>query len=294
MLSKAGFTLVGSIFLALAAAGFYFYFTSSGPALLGNKSLRDACRRLVVEARNEATPIADRRAQEFAAFITERASGARAFAEDMTSLYAKWRLVKSWLPLADDDGHRRYIEEAFARHLFSNDELKAAMQRSIEFALRDLDQTENKLAVDLRREILGWSHAHADLKTTQAQYEQALAEMLKSARWDAEKSIGGLVLSEIASQVATQLATRLGVSAGLLGAGAASSWYTYGATFVAGLIVDEIIEWIDDPVGDIERELRAHLDKLAREGREVIQAELNKVIEARTSGWSKFVEEHIQ
>lgn len=293
--------LVGLMLLALAAVALCYVAlnqktTPNSPRSTpsDSESRRDACQRLVYAARNRAVQAADRRAKEFSAFVNERTSGARAFAEEMTSLYAKWRLVKAKLPFTDGDGHRQFIEEAFARHLFSRDELNAAFQRSIEFALRDLEQTENELAVDLRREILGWSHAQKNSETTQAQFEKALDEMLKSARWDAAKSVGGLTLSELASQIGGQILVRLAISGGLLGAGAANSWYTFGATLVAGLIADLIIEWIDDPVGDIERELRAALDKLAREGRDAIQAELNRIVEARASGWAGLVEKYVR
>jgi hypothetical protein len=66
--------------------------------------------------------------------------------------------------------------------------------------------------------------------------------------------------------VLTQVAVRLGVSAGILGAGASTSWATFGAGLVVGLIVDQLVSWIwdwwADPRGSLATELNAKLDSL--------------------------------
>ncbi len=253
----------------------------------------EACRRHVRAAQTRAEESISRRSREFSEFIASRATAAKGFADRMVSCYAKWRLVKEYLPFTDGDGHRHFVEEEFARHLFSSEELAAALDRSVEFALRDLDQIENELAVALRTEILGHSLASDETSAAGERFTRTVEQMLRATQWDAAKSAGSLVFSEVVSSVGTRILVQLGISAGILGAGAANSWWSFGATAVIGLLVDAIWEWFDDPVGDIERELSATLDNLARGSSEAIRDELNRIVAARSAVWSQFVEEQM-
>jgi hypothetical protein len=78
-----------------------------------------------------------------------------------------------------------------------------------------------------------------------------------------------LVGSEIAAaiiRVGIAAAARLGVSATILGTGMAAGSETLGVSFLAGLIVDQIvgwlIEWFYEPL-EIGKELKAKLGELS-------------------------------
>jgi hypothetical protein len=83
---------------------------------------------------------------------------------------------------------------------------------------------------------------------------------------------------------------RLGISAGILTAGAATSWWTFGAGTAIAFAVSALWEWIDDPAGDIKREVESSLDDLGKNGAEAIREEMSKVVTARRMLWRESAE----
>jgi len=253
--------------------------------------IEKACRKHVTEAEAKAKAAINRRVSEFSDFIDSRKSGARPFSKDIVSLYGKWRAVSPYLPFTDKDGHKKYIVEKFNAHIFTNEQLAAALKRAVEGSVRDLESIENELAVALRQEILGRSLKPDEVPIAAEEFKKAVERLVAASQWDATKTAGSLVVSEVATQVARQVIVRLGVSAGILGAGSANSWWSFGAALVIGIVVDVIWEWIDDPAGDIEREMISALDKLSIDASTAIKDEMNKVISQRGDLWNKTVKE---
>lgn len=253
--------------------------------------IEEACTKHVTEAEAKAKAAINRRASEFSDFIDSRKSGARPFSKDIVSLYGKWRAVSPYLPFTDKDGHKKYVVEKFDAHIFTNEQLAAAVKRAVEGSVKDLESIENELAVALRQEILGRSLRPDEVPIAAEEFKKAVERLVAASQWDATKSAGNLVVSEVAAQVATQVLVRLGVSAGILGAGAANSWWSFGAALVIGIVVDVIWEWIDDPAGDIEREMLSALDKLSIDASTAIKEEMNKVISQRGDLWNKTAKE---
>src|SRR5690349_9582386 len=62
-----------------------------------------------------------RQVEEINAFFEQRKRNTRAFAEEVLSLSGKWNYLVSKLPWADQDRHRRYLEEKFREIIFSPD-----------------------------------------------------------------------------------------------------------------------------------------------------------------------------
>jgi hypothetical protein len=246
-----------------------------------------ACRKHIDEATERAEQVAAQRGEEFAAFIRERKSGARPFADAITSWYGKWRAVKPYLPLADDDGHRKYVAELFARHLFSDEELGRNLKRTIESAVRDIETIQNELAVKLREEITAGETPTLDAAPVADEFRRSIEQIVAASQWDAQKGAGSLVVSEVVSTIGTQVLIRLGVSAGVLGAGAANSWWSFGGSLVIGLAVDVIWEWIDDPAGDVEREVAAAVGTLAKKSQSVLTEEIERNARHKRALWRK-------
>jgi hypothetical protein len=209
----------------------------------------------------------------------------------MVSLYGKWRAVSPYLPRIDKDGHKKYVIDKFDQHFFSVQDLTATMQRSIEGAVKDVEQIENELAVALRHEIIGHSLAPDEIPVAAEELKKAVERLISASQWDAAKSAGGLVVSEIVASVATQVLIRMGVSAGILTAGVANSWWSFGGSLVIGFLVDVMWEWIDDPAGDIEREMISALDDIAAKGANAIRDEMATVLEARQKLWADSVQQ---
>jgi hypothetical protein len=84
---------------------------------------------------------------------------------------------------------------------------------------------------------------------------------------------------------------RLGVSAGLLSAGAATSWWTLGAGAAIAFGVSALWDRIDDPAADIQRNLEGSLNSLATKGADAMLEEMTKVVNARRRLWQHAAEE---
>lgn len=282
----------GAIWIFKLATGEKPYFGSWGPKR-PRAEIEAACRQRVREADQKTAQAIARRAAEFSNFINSRKSGAKPFSKDIVSFYGKWRVVKPYLPFTKADGHKEYVVEKFDQHIFTTQDLAAAVKRAVEGSVKDLESIENELAVALRQEILGRALSPDEVPIAAEEFKKAVERMVAASQWDAAKTAGSLVVSEVAAQVGTQVLVRLGVSAGILATGAANSWWSFGAALVIGVVVDVIWEWIDDPAGDIEREMVAALDKLSGDASTAIKEEMNKVISQRSKLWNKTVTESL-
>lgn len=253
--------------------------------------IESACRKHVGESDTKANQALGSRSAEFSEFIRSRKPGAQGFSKDIVSWYGKWRAVKPYLPRTDSDGHKAFVAEKFSQHIFTSEDLASAVRRAIEGSIKDLESIENDLAVALRQEILGRSLSPDEVPIAAEQFKKAVEQMVAASQWDAAKSAGSLVASELAAQVATQVLLRLGVSAGILATATANSWWTFGAALVIGILVDVVWEWFDDPAADIEREVASSLEKLSLDASTAINEEMKKVISQRTELWNKTITE---
>ena len=298
--NKTKFSVLALAFFAIVAITFgailLFQFVTGDKPYSGKwepkrsqVEIEQACRKHVGDAEAKAAEIIKQRATEFADFIDSRKSGAKPFSKDIVSWYGKWRAVKPYFPFTESEGHKDYVVKKFGEHIFTNEQLANAVKRAVEGGVKDLESIENELAVALRQVILGRSLAPDEIPIAAEEFKNAVERIVAASQSDAAKSAGSLVVSEVAAQVATQVFVRLGVSAGILGAGAANSWWSFGAALVIGIIVDVIWNWIDDPEGDIEREIITALEKLSSDASTAIEEEMNKVISQRGELWDKTV-----
>jgi hypothetical protein len=300
--SGSGFlALAGSVVLALAIGAVWLFdsvtgsapYSVSAAAPRSRAEILEACDVHVRAAEVEARSAVDQRAAGFAAFIEYRQTGVAAFSREMVSWRSKWRVIKQYLPFTDTDGHRKYVEEQFAKNIFSEAEIADATRLAVTGSLKDLEAIENRLAVQVRAEINGSSVGAIEVSAAEKQFAAAIDSVVSASQWDAAKTVGNLAVAEVAATVGTQVLARLGVSAGILGTGAANSWWTLGGGLLLGLAVDAVWQWIDDPAGDIERETVAALESLANEGTTALRSELGAVVTTRVRLWNQAVQEMV-
>jgi hypothetical protein len=243
------------------------------------------------EADQKASDAINKRVATFSSFIESRKSGAKPFSEEIVSLYGKWRAVNPYLPFADKEGHKRYVIEKFEQYIFSNSDLASQVKIAVEGSVKDLEGIENDLAVTLRQEILERSLVPKDIPIAAEDFKKQTTEgVVDISRLDAVKSVGNLVVSDVVSQVSTQVLIRLGVSAGVLTAGAANSWWSFGGTFVISLMVDTVWQWFDNPAGDIEIKMIESLNTLSVQSSSAIRQELTNAVSQRREIWKKSIE----
>jgi hypothetical protein len=142
----------------------------------------------------------------------------------------------------------------------------------------------------LRQQISGTSLAPEQRNKAVAEFRDALQKLIRAGQWDGVKDLGNLVASEVAAVIGTQVLARIGVQSGMLAAGAATSWATFGASLVIGLVADLLWTWIDDPEADVEREVLRATTKLAEDGRNSINAEFAQVLARRAGLWRSTLE----
>jgi len=243
------------------------------------------------EADQKASDAINKRVATFSSFIESRKSGAKPFSEEIVSLYGKWRAVNPYLPFADKEGHKRYVIEKFEQHIFSNSDLASQVKIAVEGSVKDLEGIENDLAVTLRQEILERSLVPKDIPIAAEDFKKQTTEgVVDISRLDAVRSVGNLVVSDVVSQVSTQVLIRLGVSAGVLTAGAANSWWSFGGTIVISLMVDTVWQWFDNPAVDIERKMIESLNTLSVQSSSAIRQELTNAVSQRREIWKKSIE----
>jgi len=89
-------------------------------------------------------------------FMSERKSGSRPFAEAMLTLKGKWVFVRSTLPWwlgGDEDAYRQYVQEQFAKNIFSSEEMKTTIEKAVVTYLSTVQAAENELLVKARADL---------------------------------------------------------------------------------------------------------------------------------------------
>ena len=111
--------------------------------------------------------------------------------------------------------------------------------------------------------------------------------MVAASRRDVAKYPVELVVTGVAERVVKRVLVRLGVSGTILTAGTVNSWWSLGATFLIGIVVDQVWEWIDDPAEGIEREVSAALDSLSQDASVIIEKEMHRTLSQRREFWDR-------
>jgi len=265
------------------------------PAIsLPTEERRTACKTHIQDADKRAQQAIREHAESFSQFINDRKAGSREFAKALNSFYAKWRVLKPYLPRTDPNGGKQYVADTFATHIFSEEELHTALTRSIRGAINDIEGIQNDLAVNLRKELLQTYETEKDAHAVQKQFQSEIDQLIKSAQWDAGKSIANMAVTETIAVLSVRVFTQLGIRAGILAAGAANSGWTIGASLIIGLLADIICTWIDDPVGDLEQAVNQSINNLAIESKATLISELTKLHTEKTALWKQAAENMIK
>ena len=209
-------------------------------------------------------------------FLIESREGSRPFAEAMLSLRGKWNLLKSKAPAllgGDDQAHLRYLNERFSALIFSDADLRKAIESAVVSYLGKLQATENDLLVKVRADMadipLDALPAARSDEIFQSEFNRIARQVAPAVAQelgvDALREISSFVATEIATTVLTNLAARLGMSSGLLVAGVSTSWATFGLSIVAAIVIDQVISMIVDEVRNPVGELTARINKLLQD-----------------------------
>jgi hypothetical protein len=238
-----------------------------------------AVRLRLSEADEKSQEAIDRRLKPLDQLFAKGRKGAKAFAEDALSWNSKWHLVKG---IMGGDSHRAYLSEAFARHVFSPDELRAAMESSVSGYLDDIEGYESEMLVKLRVDLADPERPLQSLpphlrgneefrKAYRKLSDVVMSELRMDMTVTVGRELGMLVATDVATQTALQAAraaaTEMGISGGVLSTGAVSTVATLGVGLVIGFIIDYMLDQIFkmagyDPAAKIEALVRESIDKM--------------------------------
>lgn len=219
-------------------------------------------------------------------FFRERGADTRGFAEAVLSFGGKWEFVKSKLPTADDHQHLRYLNEQFEARVFRVDELRQVVESAVGAYVSRVQGIENQLLVDVRADLSSGELGVATpprFVSAENEFRRGYATLLDVVSADVardfnvavSREVTSLVAGEAAAVIAVRIASavgaRLGVSAGVLGAGAASGWGTFGAGLVAAVVVDVALDRVLRAAGyDPVARVREKIDEVLRQVRGLI------------------------
>jgi len=205
----------------------------------------------------------DRSLADLALFFTEARQRAPAWAAEALSWRSKWACLVDTLPLTSGERLRQRLRELFAHHLFIPAQLEQQLRRVWENYLADVRNIESRMLVALQADLAdqGFQIPWREVEAGQAlaAYEQALASVTGTTEQSLHQELASQSLSLVAGEILVLAGARLTTSAGIVGVGGATSWSTFGAGLLAGLIVDQIVsavwDWWADPQGDLSDEL---------------------------------------
>jgi hypothetical protein len=220
-------------------------------------------------------------------FFDEAKGHAEAFADDVLGWTSKYKLIRGQ--------HEEFLAETFRKHFFGPDELKQAMTSAVEAYVADLEAIDNRMLVDIRMDVADLPAAATLMKMPipdlQQRYQSVCSRIAGITGADTAVDVGRLAADMIVSSVVTMMAARMGTSAVVLGAGAASSWWTFGIGIAIGVIVDQIIatvwDWTYDPHGKLVAMMEEKIDELQNlvldgaEGKPGLRQELRRYADKR-------------
>ncbi len=250
---------------------------------------------LLIEARRKAHDARDARLGALQAWFVKRADGCRGFADEALSFGAKWFLVQN--AASGDGSHARFLSDAFARHVFSPEDMTAEMERTVTGYLADLDAIHNDLLVRLRADLAdaplpGGGRLSAD--ALEGEVNRLAAELAPTIAADlgvnAAAGVAGAVgpgaaaaacASAMIQRLSAALAAEMGVPVAFAGSGVVAGGFGLAVTLAVAVVVDRIIAQVlaalgHDPEGQVAEEARKCVlrasDRIRDGNKEAVQA----------------------
>jgi hypothetical protein len=248
-------------------------------------------RHRLCEADTKCETAINTRLEPLTEMFAKARRGAKAFAEEALSWDSKWQLLKG--TVRGDESHRRFLSEAFTRHIFSSDDLRVAMESAVRTYLDDIEGYEAEMLVLLRADLADLSepgdprppHLGGD-ELFRTEYRKLSGLVLDELHLDigvtVGRELGLMVASDIAAQIAMQAAraaaTEMGINAGVLSTGVASTVATLGLGMIAAIILDYVLDEVFKMAG---YDPAAKIEALVCES-------INKMESALTGNWAPF------
>jgi hypothetical protein len=223
-------------------------------------------------ARKARVNAAIKSVSELHRFFDQARKSSRPFAEEMFTLGSKWEYVSS-----SKLEYQQYLRRQFSHFIFSPKQLETAIESSVVHCIQEYNKINNQLLVKIRHDLANYKHLSiSTIKSTQMfkeHIDKLANESTVTTKNELALDVGGFVASEVAAVIAVRLlssmATRMGISTAILGGGTLGAGASFGATIVAGLVLDycvqSVIGWFWDAEGNLTTTIRMTLNEVERE-----------------------------
>jgi hypothetical protein len=206
--------------------------------------------------------------QHVRALFADARSRSRDFAEVALGWDSKLTIVSDYFQQKDDLS--TFLRENFESMVISEGDLLSAIQQGISQFQQATFSIEGEMLVRLRSDASDFNSSPlvvtSDIATLLLLFQQAISQSGSAAALDLKAAVAREVASYILGDIATQVTVQLSVSSGILGAGAATGWTSFGITMVVGLAVDQMItagyEAYADPKGRLASQINSQLDAM--------------------------------
>lgn len=186
-----------------------------------------------------------------------------------------------WITLTGTEKERRaHAREVMRKYLFTEDSVKKQVARRVAAVMVEWRDIENNLAIET-----GCMSLSSKAKAEKIQGKEAAGPPPEVLRNEVLNTVYREVASLVGGEVLTVIATDLATSTGILSAGLAAGWETFGIGLAAGVLVDVIFGWFTDPEGKIQAQLDDRIRKTATQQKKVFREVMMKALNARRDEW---------
>lgn len=176
-------------------------------------------------------------------FFSAARGRTRPLAESILGWRSKWHLGSDWVRGSED--HPAWLQAQFEVQLFSEQELQECFNAALSIYFSELKEIESEFLLRVERDLEALSAheigAEIDVTHLRSTLHETLAQCQSAAQADLQATVAIEALSWVTGELMTVVIAQLSVSAGLIGAGASTSWATFGLGLVASVAADYAI-----------------------------------------------------
>lgn len=222
------------------------------------------------KAEKDTESIVGKEFTELNDFFSTAKKNIPAFVDEALGYYSKWKIITDNIPFTSGGAHEKFIRKTFDEKVFKANELEKEVHATVKSCLDEISSVESRMLVDLRADLPDipkeYFMEHLNEKLFQDKVDNIVVLASVASVADIGPTIALNLASFIAGEALAMVAIQLGVSSGILAAGTASGWLTFGVGAVVGLIVDQMVGWIwnwyADPKGMLIQKLSTSLDRI--------------------------------
>lgn len=237
----------------------------------GNDAIWVTKRQHHLDQATEAIERAVNQSLEPLAHLFARAhAGVPEFVDCVLGWTVKFKLAWDLLPGTANIRQQQYLRREFERCVLSESELQQTISGCLRDFMKSVESVESRLLVAINADLEDFPGAVPVGRIDRAAYVAACHRLSSdvhfSASSDLVREIAQFAAAELIEVLLKRLCRRLTTKAGMYGAGAAGAAWTGGASLMAAILIDSMLEWVwawvADPHGSLERKLKHHLDDM--------------------------------